>query len=125
MVCSDEHKVLLGTPKLYEEAEYLWDNARKRLGVVGTSITWRTSRKSFWRRLKCVKFESDLRPKIKQFIGYQEIFQFSVLVNKCRIYNEDSQGRSAQHKNVSTKKSRNKNRGKPYGPPADKGKHNF
>lgn len=48
--------------------------------------------------LKCVKFESELCPKIKQFIGYQEIFKFSVLVNKCRIYNEDSRGRSAQYK---------------------------
>lgn len=46
MVCSDEHKVLLGTPKLYEEAEYLWDNAHKRLEVVGTEITWRIPRVS-------------------------------------------------------------------------------
>lgn len=29
---------------------------------------------------KCVKFESDLRLEIKQFIGYQEICQFSMLV---------------------------------------------
>lgn len=35
---------------------------------------------------KYIKFESGLRPKIKKFIGYQEIRQFSVLVNKCIIY---------------------------------------
>lgn len=31
---------------------------------------------------KCIKFESGLRPEIKQDIGYQEIHQFSVLVSK-------------------------------------------
>lgn len=35
---------------------------------------------------KCIKFENGLHPEIKQFIGYQEIRQFFVLVNKCRIY---------------------------------------
>lgn len=40
---------------------------------------------------KCIKLESDLRPKIKQDIGYQEIRRFFVLENKCRIYNEDGE----------------------------------
>lgn len=31
---------------------------------------------------KCVMFENGLRPEIKQFIGYQEIHCFSLLVNK-------------------------------------------
>lgn len=44
---------------------------------------------------KCVKFESGLHPNIKQLIGYQEIHWFSVLVNKCRTYDEDSRARSA------------------------------
>ena len=39
--------------------------------------------------LKCMKFESGLRPKIKQGIWYQEICRFFVLVNKCIIYDED------------------------------------
>ncbi|XP_050908642.1 uncharacterized protein LOC127122334 [Lathyrus oleraceus] len=38
---------------------------------------------------KCVKFESGLCPEIKQFIGYQEISCFLVLINKCKIYDED------------------------------------
>jgi hypothetical protein len=36
-------------------------------------------------RSKCVKFESGFRSEIKQFMGYQEIRQFSVLVKKCKI----------------------------------------
>lgn len=40
--------------------------------------------------LNCIKFESSLRPEIKQGIGYKEIHRFSMLVNKCRIYAEDS-----------------------------------
>ncbi|XP_058742151.1 uncharacterized protein LOC131614605 [Vicia villosa] len=31
---------------------------------------------------KCVKFENGMHPEIKQFIGYQWILHFSVLVNK-------------------------------------------
>lgn len=38
---------------------------------------------------KCIKFESSLHPEIKRGIKYQEIHWFSVLVNKCRIYDED------------------------------------
>lgn len=34
---------------------------------------------------KCVKFESNLRPEIKKFIGYQKFRWFLVLANKCRI----------------------------------------
>ncbi|XP_050897974.1 uncharacterized protein LOC127104872 [Lathyrus oleraceus] len=43
---------------------------------------------------KCLKFENGLRPEIKQFIGYQQIQWFSELVNKCRIYEEDSKARA-------------------------------
>lgn len=32
--------------------------------------------------LKCIKFESELHPEIKQDVGYHEICRFSVLVNK-------------------------------------------
>lgn len=42
---------------------------------------------------KFIKFESGLRLEIKQFIRYQEIHQFFVLVNKCRIYDEDNHAR--------------------------------
>lgn len=45
--------------------------------------------------LKCIKFESGLLPEIKQFIGYQEILRFAVLVNKCMIYDEDNMARSS------------------------------
>jgi hypothetical protein len=68
---------------------------------------------------KCVKFESGLRPQIKQFIGYQEIRQFSVLVNKCSIYVEDNMARSTHYKSVNEKKNGGQNRGKPYANPVD------
>lgn len=40
--------------------------------------------------LKCIKFKSDLRPEIKKGIGYQETHMFFMLVNKCKIYDEDN-----------------------------------
>lgn len=48
-----------------------------------------------------------------------------MLVNKCRIQSKDSQTKSAHYKSVSENKSENKNRGKPYRAPIDKGKQNF
>jgi hypothetical protein len=52
----------------------------------------------------CIKFESGLQPWIKQFIGYQKICQFSVLVNKCKIYDKDNKARSNHYKLLSEKK---------------------
>lgn len=63
---------------------------------------------------KCVKFENGLHPKIKQFIDYQEILRFSVLVNKSMIYDEDSRARSTHYKILGEKKVSNQNSGKPY-----------
>lgn len=71
---------------------------------------------------KCTKFESGLRPEIKQGIGYLETCQFSVLVNKCRIYDEDSRAQSCHYKSISENKRKDHNREKPYSAPADKGK---
>ncbi|XP_050916310.1 uncharacterized protein LOC127131432 [Lathyrus oleraceus] len=72
--------------------------------------------------LKCVKFESGLCLEIKQLIGYQEINQFLVLVNKCRIYDEDSRAISAHYKSDTDKKSESRYYGKPYVTSVDKGK---
>jgi len=69
---------------------------------------------------KCVKFEGGLHPEIKQFIGYQEIHQFSMLVNKCRIYDEDSRARSTYYKSINDKKSKGQDRRKPYESSTDK-----
>ncbi|XP_050896449.1 uncharacterized protein LOC127103225 [Lathyrus oleraceus] len=71
---------------------------------------------------KCLKFENGLRPKIKQGIGYQQIRRYVELVNKSRIYDEDSRSRSAYYKSISEKKGNGKFRGKPYVTPVDKGK---
>ncbi|XP_050908927.1 uncharacterized protein LOC127122669 [Lathyrus oleraceus] len=71
---------------------------------------------------KCLKFENGLRPEIKQGIGYQQIRKYAELVNKSRIYDEDSRARSAHYKSISEKKGNGQFRGKPYVTPADKGK---
>lgn len=72
--------------------------------------------------LKCVNFESGLYFEIKQFIGYQEIHSFSVLVNKCIIHDEDNKAKSIHYKSVSDKKNVNLNRGKSYMTPTNEGK---
>lgn len=56
---------------------------------------------------KRVKFECGLRPKIKQSISYQEIGRFPMLMNKCRIYNEDNKVRFAHYNCASENKSEN------------------
>ncbi|KAF1867845.1 hypothetical protein Lal_00018386 [Lupinus albus] len=40
-------------------------------------------------RSKCSKFESGLKPKLKSMFGHQEIADFAILVNKCRMYEDD------------------------------------
>jgi hypothetical protein len=71
---------------------------------------------------KCLKFENGLRLEIKQFIGYQQIRQFSSLVTACRIYEDDSKKRTNHYKIASERRSREQGRSKPYSVPADKGK---
>ena len=38
---------------------------------------------------KCVNFFNSLRPKVKQAMNYQGVHQFLLLVNMCRIWDED------------------------------------
>ncbi|MCI19955.1 hypothetical protein A2U01_0041115, partial [Trifolium medium] len=64
---------------------------------------------------KCVKFESGLRPDIKQLIGFSEIRNFPTLVNKSRICDEDGRAKSNYYKAMSDKKKKGQDRGKPYG----------
>ncbi|MCI56687.1 cellular nucleic acid-binding protein, partial [Trifolium medium] len=62
---------------------------------------------------KCVKFESGLRPDIKQLIGFSEIRDFSTLVNKSRICDEDGKKKSNYYKAMNDKKRKGEERGKP------------
>lgn len=71
---------------------------------------------------KCIKFESVLHYEINKFIGYQKIRQLFMLVNKCRIYDEDCRARYAHYKRASDKKSGSQFRGKPYLTLDNKGK---
>jgi hypothetical protein len=69
---------------------------------------------------KCIKFENGLRADIKRAIGYQQIRDFSALVSRCRIYEDDSK---AHYKIMSEKRGKGQqSRPKPYSAPADKGK---
>ncbi|XP_024628721.1 zinc finger protein GIS2-like [Medicago truncatula] len=69
------------------------------------------------------KVENGLRLEIKQFIGYQQIRQFSSLVTACRIYEDDSKARTNHYKISSDRRSREHSRSKPYSSvPANKGK---
>ena len=69
---------------------------------------------------KCIKFENGLRPEIKKAVGYQKIRVFAVLVDSCRIYEEDN---NAHYKIISEKRGKHPhNGGKPYDALAGKGK---
>ncbi|XP_006596744.1 uncharacterized protein LOC114383924 [Glycine soja] len=58
---------------------------------------------------KCVKFLNGLRPEVKQAVNYQGVRQFPLLVNMCRIWDEDSRDRAAYYR--STGPVRNKKNG--------------
>nr|XP_027186585.1 uncharacterized protein LOC101494362 [Cicer arietinum] len=66
-----------------------------------------------------------LRPEIKKKVGMQKICDFPTLVNKSRIYDEDSRDEKAHYRNTGTmkdKRNMHHNRGKPYYfPPTGKG----
>ncbi|XP_050908787.1 uncharacterized protein LOC127122510 [Lathyrus oleraceus] len=57
-------------------------------------------------RSKCLKFVNGLRPDIKKAMGYQQITRFSELVNKSRIYDEDSRESVAHYKSLHDKKGK-------------------
>ena len=73
-------------------------------------------------RYKCLKFMNSLRPEINNVMGYQQITRFPELVNKSRIYDEDSRDNVAYYKALHDKKGKGKFRGKSYVTSADKGK---
>ncbi|GAU22478.1 hypothetical protein TSUD_295970 [Trifolium subterraneum] len=60
---------------------------------------------------KCVKFESGLRPDIKYIIGFAEIRNFTTLVAKARICDEDGKAKSNYFKAV---RGKSQDRAKPY-----------
>lgn len=59
-------------------------------------------------RSKCLKFVNGLRPDIKKVMGYQQIMRFYELVNKSRIYDEDSRESVAHYKSLHDKKGKGK-----------------
>lgn len=91
MVCTKEHKVLFGTHMLSEEVEYLWDNTRQRLEVVGIEITWVIFRAHFLE--KC--FEDVHSKKEIEFLEmkqgnlrvFEYVMMFEELMKFCPHYN--------------------------------------
>ncbi|GAU47917.1 hypothetical protein TSUD_404700 [Trifolium subterraneum] len=132
MECANENKLALGTYVLREEANQWWKNAKLRLGDRGVVITWEMFKREFFNKYfpvdvknkkvsslqypeaendKCVKFESGLRPDIKHIIGFAEIRNFTTLVAKARICDEDGKAKSNYFKAV---RGKSQDRAKPY-----------
>ncbi|XP_058788212.1 uncharacterized protein LOC131662423 [Vicia villosa] len=63
---------------------------------------------------KCLKFVNGLRHDIKKAIRYQQITRFEELVNKRRIYAEDSRESASHYKVLNDGKGKGQYRGKPY-----------
>ncbi|MCI62307.1 hypothetical protein A2U01_0083564, partial [Trifolium medium] len=47
MRCLDEHRVLLGSYVLHDEADHWWENAKPRLEAGGAIITWTSFKREF------------------------------------------------------------------------------
>ncbi|KAK2427684.1 putative mitochondrial protein [Trifolium repens] len=63
---------------------------------------------------KCVKFESGLRPDLKQLVGILEIRNFANLVNKSNICDLDEKAKTSYYKEMNDKRGKGQDRGKPY-----------
>jgi len=69
---------------------------------------------------KCVKFLNDLQPEVKQAVNYQGVRQFPLLINMCRIWDDDSRDKVSYYKSIGpmkNKKNGPQHRGKPYSNP--------
>ena len=69
---------------------------------------------------KCVKFLNGLRPEVKQAVNYQGVYQFPLLFNMCRIWDEDFGDRATYYRSIGpmrNKKNGPQHRGKPYSTP--------
>jgi hypothetical protein len=56
--------------------------------------------------LKCVMFESGLRPDIYKFMCVQEIRDFDTLVHKCRMFDDAGKARANHYKAMHDKKEK-------------------
>ncbi|WJX17749.1 hypothetical protein P8452_07626 [Trifolium repens] len=63
---------------------------------------------------KCVKFESGLRPDLKQLVGILEISNFANFVNKSNICDLDGKAKTIYYREVHDRKGKSQDRGKPY-----------
>ncbi|XP_050909220.1 uncharacterized protein LOC127122994 [Lathyrus oleraceus] len=129
--CSDAQKVQFGTHMLEKEAKDWWRNTVQRFdenGIEqgnGTVAEYAAKFEELIKfcphyntanaeRSKCVKFVNGLRPDIKKAMGCQQITRFLELVNKSKIYDEDSRESAAHYKSLHDKKGKWKFQGKLY-----------
>ncbi|XP_058768915.1 uncharacterized protein LOC131642712 [Vicia villosa] len=109
---TDAQRVQFGTHMLEKEAEDWWGNTAQRFEeeeLIKYCPYYNTMNAE---RLKCLKFVNGLRHDIKKAIGYRQITCFVELVNKIRIYNENSRESASHYKALNDKKGQY--RGKPY-----------
>ncbi|GAU49534.1 hypothetical protein TSUD_243790 [Trifolium subterraneum] len=121
MECAEENKLTLGTYVLREEnkkvvefmkleqgnmlvAEY----AAKFDSLCVFSPHYNTPKAE---NDKCVKFENGLRPDIKHIIGFAEIRNFTTLVSRPWICDEDGKAKSNYFKAI---RGKSQDRAKPY-----------
>ncbi|XP_027368272.1 uncharacterized protein LOC113874240 [Abrus precatorius] len=103
MVCTEEEKVTYAAFMLVGEAEYWWRITRQQLETEGIMMSVGEYAAKFDElskycpyfaqaddRSRCSKFESELRPDIKQAISCQQVQHFPTLVDRCRIYENDT-----------------------------------
>lgn len=72
---------------------------------------------------KCTKFEKGCVPRSNNLLVTRRSVAFYVLVNNCRIYDEDNNARSTHYKSISEKKGKRRFLGKSYVTLADKWKY--
>ncbi|XP_050909502.1 uncharacterized protein LOC127123316 [Lathyrus oleraceus] len=92
MPCLDAQQVLYGTHMIFEEAKYLWDNARQRFQDSGTVVTWVVFKEAFLEKY----FPADVRNKKEiEFLNLSQgnmsvadyAAKFEELVRFCTHYN--------------------------------------
>ncbi|GAU51518.1 hypothetical protein TSUD_413850 [Trifolium subterraneum] len=119
MECANENKLALGTYMLREEANQWWKNAKLRLGDRGFVITWEMFKREFFNKY----FPADVKnKKVVEFmkrrttnvlslkvvyaptssisLGLRKIRNFTTLVAKARICDEDGKAKSNYFKAV-------------------------
>ncbi|XP_020201827.1 uncharacterized protein LOC109787690 [Cajanus cajan] len=146
--CPLAQKVRLATFMLTADAHFWWEGALQRMIDGGVQLNWDNFKRVFLEKYfpddvrsqkeveflelkqgndtvaeaKYINFVNGLRPEIKTAINYQEIYHYSTLVNKSRIYDRDNRARAIFYKGAGgpmrAASSNASGKSKPYSAPA-------